>query len=321
MNGLSKLLVIVGSTAVGKTLCSLQIARSLNGEVVSADSRCLYRGMNIGTAKPDVVEMESICHHLIDVANPDTAWSLAKYKRAACEAIADIQDRGKLPILVGGTGQYVKAILEGWNIPPRPDDQSLRSELEAIAGEPDGEKALMNRLVELDPDAAKTIDRRNVRRVIRALEVTLFTGEPFSAQRQKSPPTYDTFVMGLRMSRQRLYARIDARIEAMVRGGWVEEVSQLLHQGYHWKMPAMSALGYREIGAYLDGEIDLVETKQRIRRASRRLVRRQSAWFRADDENIHWYEAGEYDMSTMQQDIARWCAGRQPEPGYHPKTG
>ena len=320
MHGSSKLLVIVGATAVGKTLCSLQIADSLNGEIVSADSRYLYRGMDIGTAKPDVVEMESICHHLIDVANPDTAWSLAKYKRAASNAIADIQNRGKLPILVGGTGQYVKAITEGWNIPPRPADDSLRCELERIAGKPDGEEALMDRLVELDPEAAKTIDRRNVRRVIRALEVTLFTGEPFSAQRQKTPPQYDTFVIGLSMSRQRLYARIDARIDAMVRGGWVQEVSELLNQGYHWEMPAMSALGYREIGTYLDGEIDLVEAKQRIRKASRRLVRRQSAWFRSDDESIHWYEVGEHDMSAMKKDIERWCAGAQPKTGVRPNT-
>lgn len=305
--------MIVGATAVGKTTCSLKVAGLLKAEVVSADSRLLYKGMDIGTAKPDVGEMASIRHHLIDVADPDTPWSLAKYTRAASDAIVDIQGRGRLPILVGGTGQYVKAILEGWTIPPRPDDDALRSELEKIAGEPGGEQALLNRLFELDSDAADTIDGRNVRRVIRALEVTLFTGRPFSSQRQKSPPPYDIFVMGLSMSRERLYARIDARIDAMVSAGWVQEVSGLLNRGYHWNMPAMSALGYREIGAYLRGEIDLLEAKQRIRKASRRLVRRQSAWFKASDENIHWYEIGESDMSEMEEDIARWCTGPQPE--------
>ena len=302
----ARLLVIIGPTAVGKTAYSLELAAVLNGEVVSADSRYLYRGMDIGTAKPSVDEMERVPHHLINVTTPDDPWSLAKYKRAATRGIEDIQARGRLPVLVGGTGQYVHAILEGWNIPPRPDDDGLRAQLQETAGEQGGAEVLRERLASLDPDAAASIDTRNVRRLIRALEVCVLTGRPFSEQRGKSPPSYEVFVIGLSIPREQLFVRIDARIDAMFRAGWVEEVRRLLKRGYDWNLPAMSALGYRQIGSYLLGDIDLTEARLKIQRATRRMVRRQAAWFRIDDAGIHWYEVNETALPKIKRDIDAW---------------
>lgn len=313
MGRTARLLVIVGSTAVGKTAYSLQLAASLNGEVVSADSRYLYRGMDIGTAKPNSDEMSRVSHHLIDVANPDEPWSLAKYKRAAMYAIEDIQTRGRLPLLVGGSGQYVVAIVEGWNIPPRPEDDVLRSQLQETLREPGGSEALREQLAALDPESAATIDIHNARRVIRALEVCILTGRPFSAQRGKSPPPYDVFVLGLSMPRPQLYARIDERINDMLNAGWVEEVRRLVERGYGWNLPAMSAIGYRQIGEHLRGEIDLREAARRIQVASRRLVRRQAAWFSSKYRGVRWYTVGEGALEVIKADIAAWCG--QPRAG------
>ena len=313
MGRTARLLVIVGATAVGKTAYSLELAALLNGEVVSADSRYLYRGMNIGTAKPNADEMSRVRHHLIDVANPDDPWSLAKYKRAATHAIEDIQARGRLPLLVGGSGQYVVAILEGWNIPPRSENSVLRSQLEETLREPGGLEGLRSQLALLDPESAATIDIHNSRRIIRALEVCILTGRPFSAQRGKTPPPYDVFVLGLNMPRPKLYARIDERIDDMLRSGWVDEVHMLVERGYGWNLPAMSALGYTQIGEHLRGEIDLLEATRRIKAASRRLVRRQTSWFRSHFRNTHWYTVGDGALEVMKSDITAW--GRRPRSG------
>lgn len=306
MSRTARLLVIVGPTAVGKTAYSLELAASLNGEVVSADSRYLYRGMDIGTAKPNADEMSRVCHHLIDVANPDDPWSLARYKRAATYAIEDIQARGMLPLLVGGSGQYVVAILEGWKIPPRSENNVIRSQLQETLREPGGMEALRKQLTVLDPESAATIDIHNSRRVIRALEVCILTGRPFSAQRGKTPPPYDVFVLGLNMPRPKLYARIDERIDDMLRAGWVDEVHRLVERGYGWNLPAMSALGYTQIGEHLRGEIDIREATHRIQAASRRLVRRQMSWFRSHFRDIHWHTVGEGALEAMKSDIASW---------------
>ncbi len=307
----ANLLVVVGATAVGKTACSLDLAAALNGEVVSADSRYLYRGLDIGTAKPSMEEMARVPHHLIDVTTPDKPWSLAVYKREATRAIEEIYARGRLPLLVGGSGQYVRAIVEGWTIPPRPENDELRVDLQATSLQPGGREALRGRLAALDPDAAAAIDPRNLRRVIRALEVCLLTGRPFSAQLTKSLPSYDVFMLGLNMPRSQLYARIDKRIDAMLAAGWVDEVRGLVKWGYDWNLPAMSALGYRQIGAHLRGEIDLLQATRRIQRASRRLVRKQAAWFRAEEVRIQWYDFGEPALPAMKKDIAAWLAERQ----------
>lgn len=281
---------ILGPTAVGKTTLSLILAERLGGEIISADSRLIYRGMDIGTAKPTPEQRARIPHHLIDVTEVDNPWSLAVFRAAALEAIAAIHARGRLPLLVGGTGQYITAILEGWSPPALPADASLRSELEAYA-ETHGSEALHRRLAEIDPDSAARIDRRNVRRVVRALEVARLTGQPASRLRTKAAPPFRVLRVGLTLPRAELYARVDARIDAMLQAGLVEEVRALLEQGLPPDLPAMSGIGYRQIVDHLQGTIGLDEAVQKMRRATRVLIRRQSNWFKADDPSIHWFEA------------------------------
>jgi len=301
----SVLIAIVGPTAVGKTTTALSLAQLLGGEIVSADSRLLYQGMNIGTAKPNCSEIQRVPHHLIDVTTPDKPWTLAQYKVAATEAISDIQLRGCIPLLVGGTGQYVRAIIEGWNIPPVPEDSKIREGLMSYL-ERYGSVLLHKKLVILDCEAAESIDHRNTRRVIRALEVCISTGRTFSEQRTKTKPNYEILTFGLTMERFDLYAKIDARIDNMFENGWVEEVYELLNKGYTWDMPSMSALGYPEVGNFIREEVDLIETKRRIRRISRRLVRRQSSWFSMNDTSIDWYEMKNISLAKLYEVAVNW---------------
>ncbi len=302
------LVVIVGPTAVGKTEVALRLAEQLNGEIVSADSRLFYRGMDIGTAKPTPEEQARVPHHLVDVAGPDEPWSLAVFQRAAAEAIAGVQARGRLPLLVGGTGQYVQAVLQGWEIPPQEPDPALRRALERWAGEvgPDG---LHRRLAALDPAAAAAIDARNVRRTIRALEVTLRTGRRFSEQRQRSASPYSLLIVGLKRPRAELYRRVDERIERMIAAGLVEEARELLEKGYSPSLPTLSAIGYREIIAYLRGEMSLEEAVVQMKRLTRRFVRHQGAWFSEKDPNIHWLEVGPgtvEEIAALIQEPGAW---------------
>ena len=285
-------LALVGPTAVGKTATSLLLARELHGEIVSADSRQVYRGMDIGTAKITPEEQGDIPHHLIDIRNPDETISLGEYKELADAAIADILARGRLPMLVGGTGQYVRAVLEGWQIPRVPPQPELRRELEELA-ERAGKEAVFARLQELDPVSTQIIDYRNLRRVIRAIEVTLVAGRPFSELQTKQPPPWRIVQIGLTRPREALYARADARIEAMFDAGWVEEVQRLLARGYTPDLPSFGSLGYREVAAYLAGEYDLEEAKARIRKATRNFIRRQYNWFRLSNPDIHWFDLEE----------------------------
>ena len=285
-------LVLVGPTAVGKTATSLLLARELGGEIVSADSRQVYRGMDIGTAKVTPEERGDIPHHLIDIRAPDETISLGEYKELADAIIADILARGRLPMLVGGTGQYVRAVVEGWQIPRVPPQPDLRRELEELAAR-EGKEAVFARLQALDPASAQTIDYRNLRRVIRAIEVTLVAGRPFSELQTKQPPPWRMVQIGLTRPRERLYTRADARIEAMLAAGWVDEVRRLLAQGYTPDLPSFASLGYREVAAYLAGDISLEEAKTRIRRATRAFIRRQYNWFRLTDPRIHWFDLEE----------------------------
>ena len=299
------LIVIVGPTAVGKTTSAISLAELIGGEIVSADSRLLYKGMNIGTAKPSQQEMQGVPHYLIDVTTPDNPWSLAQYKIEASNLISDIQQRGNIPVLVGGTGQYVRAIVEGWNIPPIPNDNKIRDELVAYA-ERHGSVSLHDKLKELDDEAAESIDSRNIRRIIRALEVCISTGKTFSQLRTKTRPGYDIYMIGLTMDRTELYKRIDARIDNMFTIGWVEEVRTLIDKGYTHDMSSMSALGYRDVASFIRGDIDMVETKRRIRKASRRLVRRQASWFSNDDACINWYEMRQFSITELHINVTNW---------------
>jgi len=305
------LVVIVGPTAVGKTEISLQLAARLGGEIVSADSRLFYRGMDIGTAKPSPAERARVPHHLIDIAEPDQVWSLAMFQRAARQAIAAIHARARLPMLVGGTGQYVRAVIEGWQVPEVRPNPQLRNALETWAQEitPVG---LYQRLAAIDPEAAENIDPRNLRRTVRALEVIFTTGQRFSAQRIKGDAPYQTLRLGLTRPRPELFARVDARIEAMLAAGWVAEVERLLEKGYQPELPTMSAIGYAEIIAYLQGEMTLDEAVAQIRRRTRVFVRRQANWFKRDDPRILWFEMGPDTITAMEAAIRSWLVQDPP---------
>jgi tRNA dimethylallyltransferase len=281
------LVVIVGPTGVGKTEVSIRLAERLSGEIVSADSRLFYRGLDIGTAKPSLNERQRVPHHLIDVADPDETWSLAVFQQAARKAIEEIHQREHLPFLVGGTGQYVQAVIEGWTIPPQKPDVRLRQALERW-GQEIGPEGLHRRLARLDPEAAQRIDYRNLRRTIRALEVILGTGRLFSAQRSKVPSRYSVQLIGLSRPRAELYTRIDARIDAMLATGLVDELKGLLDRGISPDATALSAIGYREIVAYLQGKTSLEGAIVLMKRHTRQFVRRQSNWFKETDPAIHW---------------------------------
>jgi tRNA dimethylallyltransferase len=284
------LILIVGPTAVGKTELAIQLAERLpsGGEIVSADSRLFYRGMDIGTAKPTPEERARVPHHLIDIANPDEILSLAVFQQKAREAIADIHTRNKIPLLVGGTGQYIRAVTEGWNPPEVEPDERLRKELERLKDEKDI-YWLHEKLKDLDPPAAEKIDPRNYRRTIRALEVILTTGRRFSAQRGQSKSPYHLLTIGLTRPRPELYERLDQRIEEMFANGFLSEVKRLLAQGYSPSLPTMSAIGYRECLRVINGELNEEQAKAEIRRATRVFVRRQANWFKESDPNIKWF--------------------------------
>ena len=282
------LILIVGPTAVGKTEIAIQLAERLNGEIVSADSRLFYRGMDIGTAKPSREEQARVPHHLIDIANPDEVLSLAVFQQKATEAIADIHARGKPPFLVGGTGQYIRAVTQGWSPPEVKPNEQLRNELEREKEE-NGIDWLHDKLKELDPDAAEKIDPRNFRRTIRALEVIMTTGKKFSEQRGQGESPYHLITVGLTRPREELYRRVDERIESMYANGLMDEVKSLIARGYSPSLPTMSAIGYRECVQAFEGQITVEEAKQLTRRATRVFVRRQANWFKESDPNILWF--------------------------------
>ena len=310
---LPPLILLVGPTAVGKTELAIQLAGRLNGEIVSADSRLFYRGMDIGTAKPTREEQARAPHHLIDIANPDETLSLAVFQEKAHETIAAIHKRGKLPFLVGGTGQYIRAVTEGWTPPEVVPDERLRNILEKLAlshveGMKDekGSNWLHDKLKMIDPDAAEKIDARNVRRTIRALEVILTTGRKFSEQRGQSESPYHLITVGLTRPRTELYERVDQRIETMFANGFVDEVKGLLEKGYSPTLPSMSAIGYRECVRLVKGELTEEQTKAEIRRATRIFVRRQANWFKESDPYIKWFHPNqEKVVEQIEQYICR----------------
>ena len=296
------LVLIIGPTAVGKTEIAIQLAERLNGEIVSADSRLFYRGMDIGTAKPTREEQARVPHYLIDIANPDEILSLAVFQQKAREAIADIHRCNKLPLLVGGTGQYIRAVTEGWTPPEVQPDERLRNELGKMK-ETRGIYWLHDKLDKLDSEAARKIDPRNFRRTIRALEVIMSTGKKFSEQRRQTDSPYRLVANGLTRPRAELYARVDARIESMFENGFLDEVKGLLEKGYSPTLPTMSAIGYRECVAVLEGKIKVEEAKQLIGRATRVFIRRQANWFKVSDPAIAWFQVTEGIVEAIEKHI------------------
>ena len=314
---LPPLVCIVGPTATGKTALAVRLSEAVGGEIVSADSRQVYRGMDIGTAKATPEEQARVVHHLIDVVEPNETLGLAQFQELAYAAIADITSRGRVPFLVGGTGQYIMAVIEGWKMPRVPPDEVLRAELYRQADE-EGSEALHARLQDLDPAAAERIDARNVRRVVRALEVCLITGRPISVQQTKSPPPYRVLILGLRLSRQQLYRRIDQRVEAMITAGLEDEVRRLVAAGYGFGLPAMSGVGYGQFAPYLADVGDPAEVVtldrviREIKRATRRFVRHQSNWFRQEGIHIHWLDASDDPYGTALNLVRHFLASSTP---------
>ena len=287
-----RLVVIVGPTGIGKSRAGLALASEYSGEIVSADSRQVYRYMDIGTAKPGLEEQSLVPHHVIDIINPDEDFSLARYQELAVTAINDIHHRGRLPFLVGGSGLYVRAIVEGWQIPRVPPDVDLRRSLEKQAAENGGD-SLYRELTRIDPATASKIDPRNVRRVIRALEVSRGTSTPMSELRSKQVPPFDALIIGLTGDRNEVYRRTDARVDSMIERGLVDEVRKLKDMGYGSAQPVVSGIGYRQISLYLNGELSLAEAVRQIKTETHRLVRHQNSWFRLKDERIRWFDIGE----------------------------
>jgi len=264
--------------------------------------------MDIGTAKPSPEELSLIPHHLINIVNPDEDFSLAQYQQLAYRAIEDIQRRNKLALLVGGSGQYVWSVLEGWGIPQVPPNPEFRHSLEEKAAKV-GKDELYQELMKVDPIAAQRIDRHNIRRVIRALEVHRGTETPLSQLQYKKASPFNALVAGLTTDRTELYRRIDLRVDQMIERGLVAEVEKLVNMGYNLNLPAMSGIGYKQIGMFLKGELALATATQQIKFETHRVVRHQCAWFQLKDGRIKWFDIqGEVD-SEITALVAKSIAG------------
>lgn len=293
-----RVVAIVGPTASGKSTIALELAERLGGEIVNADSRQVYRGMDIGTAKPSLADRQRVPHHLYDIVEPTETYSLALYRRDARAAFESCWSRGVIPWLVGGTGQYVWGLLEDWQVPEVAPAPALRAELQSVA-EKQGVAALHERLAAVDPIAAGRIDPRNVRRVIRALEVHAVTGIPISTWQRKGTPDFAATIFGIAVAPDELRRRIDTRVVAMFETGLVEEVEALRASGVPDDAPAMSSIGYAQVVRFLRGEITRDEAAALTQRATHQLARRQRQWFRADDPRITWVQTAEEVASAL----------------------
>ncbi len=304
-NTFAPLVVITGPTAVGKTRFALDIAAALGGEIISADSRQIYRYMDIGTAKPTHAERQRVPHHMIGIVNPDQNLSLAQYVSQARQVIDSLHQQGKLPLLVGGTAQYINALIEGWSIPEVAPNPELRAELEAYA-EQNGALALYERLMAVDEPAARKIEYQNVRRVVRALEVYHTTGTPISELQRKQPPPYRTRSYVLTLEREALYERADQRVDAMMQAGFLDEVRDLLARGYSHELPAMSGIGYSQLAQHLHGEFSLEKAVEQTKIATHRFIRHQYTWFRRYNQSYLWHNVDQISPSDLIADLRQW---------------
>ncbi|MCL6478486.1 MAG: tRNA (adenosine(37)-N6)-dimethylallyltransferase MiaA [Peptococcaceae bacterium] len=307
-DGKPPLLAIVGPTATGKTEISVHAARRLGAEIISADSMLIYRHMNIGTAKPSPEEMGGVPHHMIDVADPGETFNVALYSQHVKTILHDIIKRKKLPMLVGGTGLYVRAVIDGYNFSEAGTDQELRAGLMQECAVR-GKAALHRKLREVDPEAALRLHVNDVKRVVRALEVYYLTGKTLSGSAgRENRPSYNLLMYGLTMDRKELYARIEKRIDNMMSAGLVEEVRGLLARGYSPHLTSMQGLGYKEIILYLNGKLTLAEAVALLKRNTRRFAKRQLTWFRRD-ERIKWIDVGKKGVEEVAAEIAAGAEG------------
>lgn len=305
-NGKRPIVVILGPTAVGKTDTAIDVANALNGEIISADSRQIYRYMDIGTAKPTPQQRATAIHHLVDIVDPDVPYNVTDFQTQTMALVDEILARGRLPMIVGGTGQYITATLEGWQFPAVEADLALRAELEDFAAT-HGWEALLARLRQHDPVTAARIDGRNIRRVVRALEVCLLSGQPFSELRRKNPPNLEVRTFGLTLDpREDLYDRANRRIDLMFEAGLVDEVRILHQMGYDWTLSSMSALGYLQVGWYLQGSMSLDDAIQELRRATHLFIRRQYTWFRKYNTDAIWRLSNADPAAMIISDVQQW---------------
>lgn len=314
----ARLVVLIGPTAVGKTALSLALARRLDAEIISGDSMLFYRGFDIGTAKPTKEERAAVPHHFIDILAPEASFNVMDFQRLAREEIGRIAARGKLPLVVGGTGLYIKSLLEGYVFNETSGDRAYREKLERLAQEK-GKAFVHGLLQEADPEAAARLHVNDFRRVVRALEVASLGNEHISEQREAAGGelAYDAYVIGLRRERQALYARIEERVDAMLEAGFADEVRSLLAEGVPRDCPAMKGIGYREMLAYIAGGMDLPLAAEEIKKATRHFAKRQLTWFRKMPY-VHWYAASQGEELLLEKictDIRRsFHAGKTAEP-------
>jgi tRNA dimethylallyltransferase len=319
MSTLKPLIVILGPTASGKTDLAIKLAKKFNGEIVCADSRTIYQGMDIGTAKPvpkirnskskirNGYIIKGVSHYLIDIVKPNQNFTVAQFKKMAIKIIKDIQQRKKIPFLVGGTGLYISAIVDNLEIPAVRPDKNLRKKLESQAKKY-GSDYLYKKLIKLDPEAKNFIQKENLRRVIRALEVCLKLKKPFSQLRKKGGPLFKILQIGIKIPRKKLYQRINQRVEQMIKMGLVDEVKKLSKK-YSLNLPSMSAIGYREIGLYLQNKISLNQAIELIKKNTRHYAKRQMTWFKKD-KRIHWLSANNFQK--IQKLIKKFIGEDQP---------
>ena len=280
----------------------MRLAAKHPAQIISADSRQVYRHMDIGTAKPSLDDRAAVQHHLIDVIDPESKFGLQQFNTLASKAFENVKTTGALPFLVGGTGQYVWSMLEGWQIPEVPPDEESRRQLEALAHD-SGVDTVYDLLVSLDHEASARVDRKNLRRIIRAIEIAEHRRQ--NPGPRKVAPNIDSLVIGLRMDRQRLYSRIDDRVDEMMVSGWLDEVRDLLDRGYDTNLSSMSGVGYGELAAHAKGALSLDEAVAKTKSRTHRYARQQHNWFRADDPRIHWVDA-EDEMDLADKLLQEW---------------
>lgn len=305
-----RLLVIVGPTAAGKSEIAGRLARLVDGEIISADSMQVYKKMDIGTAKPTTEILALAPHHLIGFIDPSKDYSVAQFQTAARATIEDIRERRRLPIIVGGSGLYVRSIIDPLDFPAGEPDSPLRAELTALAA--DDPEALAERLRKIDPQAAAGVDIKNARRVITAIEAATLGAEAYEnrqARWRKRAAVYDVMIIGLTMARERLYALIDTRVDAMIEAGLEDEVRQLVSGPKNLSVTAAQALGYKEFSAYFDGRLKREEAIEMIKRRTRQFAKRQMTWFKADPRVV-WYDVGESPPENLAANLAELVKAR-----------
>lgn len=290
---MEKLIVIIGPTAVGKTKASIDLAKQLSTEIISGDSMLVYKGMDIGTAKPSLAERSGVLHHLVDFLEPHEEFSAADFQQLAGKHITAINNKGRIPILAGGTGLYVKALLEGYQFNETGGDEEFRSGLQDLANE-HGNMYVHKMLEKVDPESAKRLHPNNLRRVIRALEVLHLGNENISQEKAQSSLMYDAVVIGLNMERALLYNRINERVDIMMKEGLIEEVKALLHTGVSPNCQSMQGIGYKEIVAYLQHDVDLPTAVEKLKQATRNFAKRQLTWYRKMPY-ITWFDVQNFE--------------------------